>query len=201
MKASRRVGYRLAKVFLVAVLAIGSVGASACASSHPRSSSSSASSSQSSKSGSAENLSSKSDSSSASSSSTLAVPPPYADSRWPTNDPELLGIPESNRYYAAGSYVGEIHTVAGPVVNVYQATQSRGMPIFVNIGAKYPSSECFTLLIWAEDLNGDIEEMLDAVDQGNAWIEVTGYVSLYEGRAQIQTGDGPIEFTWWANVG
>lgn len=200
MKTSRCVGFRLAKVFLVAILVFGSVGMSACASSYSKGSSSSASSSQSSKSSSAESLSSKLSSSSASGSSKSFVSPSYTDSRWPTNNPELLAIPESNRYYTAGSYVGETHTVAGPVVNVYQASQSRGMPIFVNIGAKYPSPECFTLLIWAEDLNGDIEEMLNAVDHGNAWIEVTGYVSLYEGRTQIQTGDGPIEFTWWTNV-
>lgn len=111
-----------------------------------------------------------------------------------------MALPDFVRYYNAYNYIGEYHTVVGPVVNVYQATGSRGMPIFVNIGAKYPSPECFTLLIWAEDLDADLEQMLSAVDGGNAWIEVTGYISLYEDQLQIASDDGPFEYRYWTNV-
>lgn len=122
------------------------------------------------------------------------------DSRWPTNNPTLLKIPKSERYYNAKKYVGSRHTIAGPVVNVYQAKSSNGQPTFINIGAKYPSSECFTFLIWAEDMNSDFREMLSDIKTGNAWLKVTGYVSMYEGRPQITTGNGSVSYTWWTNV-
>ena len=126
--------------------------------------------------------------------------PRYEDERWPTNNPELLVIPESNRYYMAYNYIGQTHTVAGPVAKVYQAVNSSGMPIFVDIGIGALPSDWFTLVIWAEDLDADLERMLNAVDHGNAWLEVTGYIYLYEGQLQIQTGHGYIEYQWWTGV-
>lgn len=123
------------------------------------------------------------------------------DYRWPTSNPTLLKIPKSERYYNARKYVGSRHTIAGPVVNVYQATSSNGQPTFIDIGAKYPSSECFTFLIWADDMNSDFREMLsDIRSGGNAWLKVTGYVSMYNGRPQITTGSGSVSYTWWTNA-
>ena len=90
--------------------------------------------------------------------------------------------------------------MVGPVAKVYQATQSNGMPIFVDLGLASDPSDWFTLVIWAEDLDGGLEQMLDAVDHGNAWLEVSGDVYIYEGSPQIQTGHGYIEYRWWTNV-
>ena len=125
--------------------------------------------------------------------------PEYEDPLWPTTNSQLLAIPESERWYNAAQHVGTTCTVAGPVVNVYQAKESRGMPIFVDIGEAYPSSRSVTLLIWAEALS-DFEEMLNEVDDGDAWISVTGYLGTYEGRLQFNIDDGPVQYTWWTHV-
>lgn len=125
--------------------------------------------------------------------------PEFEDPRWPTHNSQLLEIPESERWYNASKHVGSTCTVAGPVVNVYQAKQSKGMPIFVDIGEAYPSEGCVTLLIWADSL-ADFEEMLNDVDDGDAWISVTGYLSSYKGRLQFNIDDGPVQYTWWTHV-
>ncbi len=122
--------------------------------------------------------------------------PPPVDPLWPTRDPELLAVPESERWYTAHERVGTTTTVVGPVVRVYQATQSQGMPIFVDIGVTYPDSRSVALVIWA-DAYPDVAEMLDEVSGGGAWLSVTGYLSTYRGRAQLDIDDGPVEYRWW----
>ena len=44
--------------------------------------------------------------------------PTYQDPRWPTTNPELLAIPESDRWYNASSKIGQYGTIAGPVKSV-----------------------------------------------------------------------------------
>lgn len=97
---------------------------------------------------------------------------------WPTTAPELLAIPEEQRWYNARSQIGTNCTIAGPVAEVYQATQSQGMPIFVDIGEPYPSPNRVTLVVWADSLS-NFEEMLNEVSQGDAWLSITGYLSSY----------------------
>ena len=126
------------------------------------------------------------------------APEAEVDPMWPTTNKELLAIPESQRWYYASEHVGTQCTIVGPVVDVYQAKESNGMPIFVSIGRAYPDSHCVTLLIWAEHLDG-YEEMLHDVDHGNAWISVTGYLSLYNGNMQFNSDD-PIQYRWWTGV-
>lgn len=123
----------------------------------------------------------------------------YVDPRWPTRNSELLAIPEENRYYNAWNHVWTTCTVAGPVVNVYQARDSAGMPIFISIGEQYPSSNCVTLVVWA-DAYYDFERMINAVDDGGAWLSVTGYLSEYNGGLQFDISDGYVEYTWWEDV-
>ena len=123
--------------------------------------------------------------------------PAYEDPRWPTTNPQLLAIPEAERYYNAWNHVWTTCTVAGPVVNVYQAKDSAGMPIFISIGASYPSSDCVTLVVWADAYN-DFAEMINDVDSGGAWLSVTGYLSEYNGGLQFDISDGYIEYRWWA---
>lgn len=125
--------------------------------------------------------------------------PEYADERWQTTVPELLAIPESQRWYNARSSMGTNCTVVGPVVNVYQAMDATGMPVFVDIGEAYPSAGNVTLVIWAQDVDPFLE-MLNAVDDGDAWLSVTGYLNNYEGMPQFNTAMSGIEFTWWTNV-
>lgn len=118
------------------------------------------------------------------------------DSRWPTTNPQLLAVPEENRYYNAWDHVWTTCTVVGPVVDVYQAKDAAGAPIFISIGSYYPSSDCVTLVIWA-DAYYDFAQMINAVDDGGAWLSVTGYLSEYNGGLQFNISDGYIEYTWW----
>ncbi|WP_251230889.1 hypothetical protein [Adlercreutzia aquisgranensis] len=131
-------------------------------------------------------------------SESAPVPEPeYEDSRWPTNNPTLLEVPESERWYNAWDQAWTNCTVVGPVKKVYQAKDSYGMPIFVDIGEAYPGANRVTLVIWAESL-GDLEEMLNDVAGGGAWLSVTGYLSVYNDTLQFNIDDGPISFQWWA---
>lgn len=123
----------------------------------------------------------------------------YADPRWPTHASELLAISEESRYYNAWNHVWTTCTIAGPVVNVYQAKDEPGAPIFISIGDYYPSSDCVTLVVWA-DAYYDFERMINAVDDGGAWLSVTGYLSEYNGNLQFDISDGYVEYTWWENV-
>ncbi|MEC4175033.1 hypothetical protein VJ918_05220 [Adlercreutzia sp. R21] len=111
---------------------------------------------------------------------------------------ERLGIPQSQLWYNAGNHIGETCTIAGPVVNVYQARDANGMPIFVDIGAAYPSDDRVTLVIWAEHYD-DFAEMLNAVDHGGAWLSVTSYLDVYEGSLQMNSDNG-CDYTWWTEV-
>lgn len=127
---------------------------------------------------------------------TTASKPSYQDPRWPTTNSELLAIPESDRWYNASEKIGEYGTIAGPVKSVYQAKNSPGMPVFINIGADYPSSERAQVVLWVEDVPY-CEEMLHAIDHGNAWIAITGQISLYNGVPEINFSDGPVSWTYW----
>ncbi len=121
---------------------------------------------------------------------------PYQDSRWPTTNPSLLAIPESDRWYNAHAKIGEYGTIAGPVKSVHQATNSPGMPVFINIGADYPSSERVQVVLWAEDVPY-CEDMLNAISKPGSWISMTGQISLYNGVPEINFSDAPVEWTYW----
>lgn len=125
----------------------------------------------------------------------VAEPKPL-DPNWPTTNPDLLAIPEADRWYNAGSKVGTYGTIAGPVASVYQAVNSPGMPVFVNIGNAYPSGNRAQVIIWGERV-AEFEQMLNAIDDGGAWVRVTGYIGSYEGVPQIDVNDGYTEWTWW----
>ena len=124
----------------------------------------------------------------------------YTNPDWPTKSRELLAVPDENRWYFSYYHIGETHTVVGPVVRVYQAKDEPGMPVFIDIGNPYPAEKRFTVVIWAEDLDDGLIEMLEDIDDGGAWLSVTGYISSYDDVPQMTTGDGPISFTWYTNV-
>ena len=126
----------------------------------------------------------------------LEPEPEPLDPNWPTTNPDLLAIPEADRWYNAGSKVGTYGTIAGPVGSVYQAKNSPGMPVFVNIGNAYPNGNRAQVVIWGERVP-EFEEMLNAIDDGGAWVSVTGYIGSYEGVPQIDVNDGYTEWTWW----
>lgn len=125
--------------------------------------------------------------------------PRYEDERWPTTAPELTSVPDDQRWYNARSHMGTTCTVVGPVVDVYQAVDEAGAPVFVDIGEAYPSSGNVTLVIWAQDIDPFLD-MLNAVDDGGAWLSVTGYLNNYEGMPQFNSAMSDIHFRWWTDV-
>ena len=122
----------------------------------------------------------------------------YDDPRWPTTRGEFLNLPDEQRWYNAWDSVYTECTIVGPVVDVYQATDEEGMPIFVSIGEEYPAQDSVTLVVWAKDLDG-YEETLNAIDDGGAWISVTSYLGEYNGYLQFSS-DNYVEWTYWTNV-
>lgn len=126
------------------------------------------------------------------------APETYVDPRWPTTNSQLLAIPEEQRWYNAWGSVETTCTIAGPVIDVYQATNEYGAPIFVNIGADYPDPDCVTLVIWADD-EAEFDSTLHDIDHGNAWISVTSYLTTYNGYLQFST-DNYVEWTYWTGV-
>ena len=121
---------------------------------------------------------------------------PAVDPRWPTTNQSLLAIPEGQRWYNGWAVAGTNCTLAGPVVRVYQAQNEAGAPIFIDMGEAYPSTNGVTLLVWGDQYY-DFAEMIDAVDDGGAWLSVSGYLSVYNGRLQFDAGEGPVQYTWW----
>lgn len=73
------------------------------------------------------------------------------------------------------------------------------MPIFIDIGEAYPSQDSVTLLVWGDQYY-EFAEMINAVDDGNAWLSVTGFLGVYNGYLQFDAGEGYVEYTWWTNV-
>ncbi len=118
-----------------------------------------------------------------------------ADSRWPTTNSELLKIKKKNRWYNAYKHIGTRWTAAGRVEEIYTSSSSYGSPTFVDIGVRYPDPNKFTIVIWEEDMHG-FQSTLNNLYEGSSWIKITGYVSEYDGRAQIDLGDG-AEWTYW----
>ena len=86
----------------------------------------------------------------------------------------------------ASRYVGRIATIRGPVVSTKYASSSNGSPTFLNIGADYPSSRRFTVVIRARF--GVPERRY----RGHT-ICVRGLVDSYDGVPEIEaTSPGQI---------
>lgn len=131
--------------------------------------------------------------------SAQAKVPDPVDPDWPTRNATLLAVPESERYYNAYKHVGEYHRVVGPVASVKYAAQSNGQPTFIDIGKPYPSDERFVLVIWGEDMDAGLYEMVTAVKAGNAWLSVEGMIETYKGQPEIQTGRNSITYQYWTS--
>jgi hypothetical protein len=72
------------------------------------------------------------------------------------------------------------------------------MPVFIDIGAEYPSTSRVQIIIWGEVVP-EFEEMLNQIDHGNAWVSFTGNIGEYNGAVQIDTSDG-CSYTYWTGV-
>ena len=83
----------------------------------------------------------------------------------------------------AKSYVGEYVSVKGPVVGSKYAQETKGKPTFLNIGADYPDSNRFTVLIWGENRD-NFDHSPESYYLGKEVI-VSGTIQLYDGAAEI----------------
>jgi hypothetical protein len=84
----------------------------------------------------------------------------------------------------ASRYAGQTKCVCGPVVSANYATPSKGKPTFLNIGADYPSSSRFVVLIWQEHRDG-FPEAPEGMYRGKS-ICVKGGIQKYQGIAQVE---------------
>jgi micrococcal nuclease len=90
------------------------------------------------------------------------------------------GIP----WNEASGHVGETITVYGPVVGANYASSSDDKPTFLNLGADYPDSGRFTIVI-RDRYRGNFPSAPESYYPGKT-IAVAGLVSLYNGAAQIE---------------
>lgn len=81
------------------------------------------------------------------------------------------------------NHVGEVQTVCGEVVTATYAIKSKGQPTFLNLDEPYPN-QVFTALIWGT-YRGNFESPPEKLYKGKD-ICVTGVISTYKGKAQIE---------------
>lgn len=82
-------------------------------------------------------------------------------------------------------HVGESATICGRVASAHFAAASRGAPTFLNLDKPYPQ-QVFTAVIWGDSRPrfSYPPEALEGRD-----ICVTGTISSYRGKAQIEVSD------------
>jgi len=82
----------------------------------------------------------------------------------------------------AKSMIGRVATIKGPVAGAFHAASSNGSPTFLNIGADYPSSRRFTVVIWGRDRwkFGSPERRYNGKT-----ICVRGLIKPYQGVAEV----------------
>jgi hypothetical protein len=82
----------------------------------------------------------------------------------------------------AKAHIGRVKTVRGRVAGAFYASSSNGSPTFFNLGADYPSSRRFTVVIWGRD-----RHRFGAPERRYArrTICVRGLIRSYDGVAEV----------------
>lgn len=109
-----------------------------------------------------------------------------------------LGISTKDLWYNASNKVGKTCTVTGPVTRVYRAMNSKGQPTFIDIGPTSSHPEQVTLVVW-NDAYYEFAEMINEVDDGNAWLSVTSKLVNYKGALQMNSNNS-CNYQWWTSV-
>jgi DNA/RNA endonuclease YhcR with UshA esterase domain len=86
-------------------------------------------------------------------------------------------------WQSASRMIGRVATIKGRVVGTKYASSSNGSPTFLDVGAAYPSSRRFTVVIWIE--NRSAFGRPEARYRGHT-ICVRGRVTSYGGVAEIE---------------
>jgi hypothetical protein len=84
----------------------------------------------------------------------------------------------------AGSYAGQSVCICGPVADGNYAEGSKGRPTFLNVGARYPDPDRFTILIWGEH-RGAFPAPPEQFYPGKQ-VCVTGTVRAYRGSMEVE---------------
>lgn len=83
--------------------------------------------------------------------------------------------------YSADEKIGERETVCGIVSNVHFAENTRGNPVYINFGDKFPN-HVFTIVIWGDDVK---KFEYDLKSLANRQLAVSGLIKEYNGKPQI----------------
>lgn len=75
-------------------------------------------------------------------------------------------------------------TIEGPVAGTFYDSDVNGEPTFLNVGRDYSDPDRFTVVIWGDD-RGAFPGAPESTYAGKI-IRVTGLVSEYDGRAQVE---------------
>lgn len=115
-------------------------------------------------------------------------PPPEEITAPATTSPQPP--PAEIPWNEARNHIGEQGTVVGPVAGTKWASSSNGQPTFINIGADYPNSNRFTVVIWIQN-RGNFSPPPEIMYAGKT-IAVTGTIQDYQGTAEIEVAS-PIQ--------
>ena len=83
----------------------------------------------------------------------------------------------------ANSYISQIATVCGPVVDSRFAAASKGQPTFLNFDYPYPN-HTFTIVIWGQNRTNFSSPPEKKYMSKNICID--GYIDSYNGKPQIE---------------
>jgi hypothetical protein len=97
----------------------------------------------------------------------------------------------------ARKYIGQTVTIEGPFLEAKRRVDVAGSPMWIDSGARYPSKERLSLIIWGEHMSKFDAGQLDPAywfqtvndDMDWAVICVTGKVNEYKGVVQIELQD------------
>lgn len=84
----------------------------------------------------------------------------------------------------ARAYVGSSVTICGDVVSSRAAYDSNGQPTFINVGASYPSTSGFTVVIWGESLGNFVTDPASAYSGRTVCVD--GELYSYKEHVQIE---------------
>lgn len=84
----------------------------------------------------------------------------------------------------AADHVGSKKTVCGDVMSAKTATNSKGQPTFLDVGAAYPDPSRVSVVIWGENLSKFRNEPTRAYSGKS--ICVKGELYLYQSYVQIE---------------
>lgn len=105
----------------------------------------------------------------------------------PTDTPEpTQSAPEPSggiSWEEAAAHSGEVGTVCGPVAGTSYRPDVNGAPTWLNVGANYPNTSRFQIVIWGED-RSNFSTPEDTYR--GTYVCATGTIEIFRGVAQME---------------